>query len=915
MSTENFCFEDAYDILEVIERGAFNVVRRCVHHATGKQYAVRMVDKTRLATSAVLTEEGLNREADICHLLKHHHIVQLLETYSSGGFFFMVFEYLQGGDLLNEVVERASAGFNYSETVVSHYMKQILSAVRYCHDHDVVHCDIGPESVMLATKDCSAPVKLGCFGNAIRLNDLQPLNQKRIRQKHFTAPEIIRGFIYGRSADIWSCGVLLYTLLRGSLPFIGSGARLEELICRTKYEMSDPIWDGITRSAKDFLSLMLVNDAVDRHSAGQLLEHPWLKQRVSCAADEYLRSTVGQLRHLNAQRRTKSFRSRLAEYSNLDILLPENVMAAVNSTRWNDTRDFRLGGTISEERAEKLRREDTAKIDAVSVILDSLDDLDCLKDSSYESIMMDNLLTDQRLISTLQLYDKIQQQKLLPPTDLPDEDTALIAQEIVDWIEDGSTELTAEMEELHAILSRPHLRSLLQAHDVVAYEIFRENAAEADAYPQSAFLDLSMPTNANSHSRLYNITRIRLVQFQKNTDEPMGITLKVDDEGRCLVARIIHGGMIHKQATLHVGDEILEISGVSVANQTIDSLQRLLRDARGNVTFKIVPTYRSVPPLSGQSNVYLKCMFNYEPMEDELIPCTQAGIPFRIGQILLVINKDDPNWWQVRKFSPDGPSGLVPSPQLQEWRLTQLALENSKNRSHHESMNCSIFRKKKRDKEKHLSKRALADEMDMTCYEEVMKVPGFQRNTLVLLGAHGVGRRHIKNTLIEGNPDKYAYPIPHTTRAQRRGEEKGHHYFFVDQDEMLRDIATNQYLEYGSHEGAMYGTKLETIKSIINSGKIAILDVEPQALKMLRCAEFTPFVVFIAAPPIEAVPDLDGSLERLNRESTQLAQSFGRWFDLTIINSDIEETIHRLREIIDRLPVEEQWVPVNWVYR
>lgn len=59
-----------------------------------------------------------------------------------------------------------------------------------------------------------------------------------------------------------------------------------------------------------------------------------------------------------------------------------------------------------------------------------------------------------------------------------------------------------------------------------------------------------------------------------------------------------------------------------------------------------------------------------------------------------------------------------------------------------------------------IPQRALADEMDMTCYEEVMKVPGFQRNTLVLLGAHGVGRRHIKNTLIEGNPDKYAYPIP-----------------------------------------------------------------------------------------------------------------------------------------------------------
>lgn len=63
------------------------------------------------------------------------------------------------------------------------------------------------------------------------------LLSERIRQKHFTAPEIVRGFVYGKSADIWSCGVLLFTLLRGSLPFVGSGARLEELICRTKYEV------------------------------------------------------------------------------------------------------------------------------------------------------------------------------------------------------------------------------------------------------------------------------------------------------------------------------------------------------------------------------------------------------------------------------------------------------------------------------------------------------------------------------------------------------------------------------------------------------------------------------------------------------------------------------------------------------
>ncbi|XP_023210687.1 peripheral plasma membrane protein CASK-like, partial [Centruroides sculpturatus] len=98
-----------------------------------------------------------------------------------------------------------------------------------------------------------------------------------------------------------------------------------------------------------------------------------------------------------------------------------------------------------------------------------------------------------------------------------------------------------------------------------------------------------------AHDVLENVTRVRLVQFQKNADEPMGMTLKLDEEGRCLVARIMHGGMIHKQATLHVGDEIKEINDVSVADQSIDTIQKMLRDARGSVTLKIIPSYYSGP--------------------------------------------------------------------------------------------------------------------------------------------------------------------------------------------------------------------------------------------------------------------------------------------------------------------------------
>lgn len=159
-----------------------------------------------------------------------------------------------------------------------------------------------------------------------------------------------------------------------------------------------------------------------------------------------------------------------------------------------------------------------------------------------------------------------------------------------------------------------------------------------------------------------NVTRVRLVQFQRNTDEPMGITLKLNQDGKCIVGRIMHGGMIHRQATLHVGDEIREINGVSVSNQSIEALQKLLREARGSVTFKIVPSYRSAPP---PCDIFVRAQFDYDPMEDDLIPCAQAGIPFQTGDVLQIISKDDHNWWQARKVAAAGSAGLIPSHELQ----------------------------------------------------------------------------------------------------------------------------------------------------------------------------------------------------------------------------------------------------------
>ncbi|CAG5865395.1 unnamed protein product [Menidia menidia] len=296
-------------------------------------------------------------------------------------------------------------------------------------------------------------------------------------------------------------------------------------------------------------------------------------------------------------------------------------------------------------------------------------------------------------------------------------------------------------------------QALLQAHDVVAHEVYSDEALRVTPPPTSPYLNGDSPESANGDMDLENVTRVRLVQFQKNTDEPMGITLKMNDSNHCIVARIMHGGMIHRQGTLHVGDEIREINGISVANQTVEQLQKMLREMRGSITFKIVPSYRAQgsscekespntsrqSPANGHSSINSSILdlpstiqpkgrqvtahtphtppaqrshpsshsemaqFEYDPSKDELIPCKEAGIRFRVGDIIQIISKDDHNWWQGKlENTKNGTAGLIPSPELQEWRVACIAMEKTKQE---QQASCTWFGKKKKQcKDKYLAK-------------------------------------------------------------------------------------------------------------------------------------------------------------------------------------------------------------------
>ncbi|XP_030563617.1 peripheral plasma membrane protein CASK isoform X4 [Drosophila novamexicana] len=896
MTEDEILFDDVYELCEVIGKGPFSIVRRCIHRESNQQFAVKIVDVAKFTASPGLSTADLKREATICHMLKHPHIVELLETYSSEGMLYMVFEFMEGSDLCFEVVRRAVAGFVYSEAVACHYMRQILEALRYCHENDILHRDVRPACALLATVDNSAPVKLGGFGSAIQLPGTRETIEThgRVGCPHYMAPEVVTRRLYGKGCDVWGAGVMLHVLLSGRLPFLGSGVRLQQSIARGRLSFEAPEWKSISANAKDLVMKMLAANPHHRLSITEVLEHPWIRDRDKLQRT-HLADTVEELKRYNARRKLKGAVQAIAGGTNMDPVYATDA-------------DMPIAGAPDEWADEE------AGIEAVQRILDCLDDIYSLQDAHVDEDVLRDMLRDARLQQFLQLFDRISSSVITTNGRAPSAEAVARSRDVLELLSSASTAGGNKYakDELMQLLSAPHLQALLHTHDVVARDVYGEEALRVTPPPMVPFLNGDELDNVEG-GELQHVTRVRLVQFQKNTDEPMGITLKMTEDGRCIVARIMHGGMIHRQATLHVGDEIREINGQPVQHQSVGQLQRMLREARGSVTFKIVPSYRSAPP---PCEIFVRAQFDYNPLDDELIPCAQAGIAFQVGDILQIISKDDHHWWQARIDTVGGSAGLIPSPELQEWRIACQTVDKTKQ----EQVNCSIFgRKKKQCRDKYLAKHnAIFDTLDVVTYEEVVKVPvgdpNFQRKTLVLLGAHGVGRRHIKNTLISKYPDKYAYPIPHTTRPAKPEEENGRSYYFVSHDEMMADIGANEYLEYGTHEDAMYGTKLDTIRRIHTEGKMAILDVEPQALKILRTAEFTPYVVFIAAPSLQNIADYDGSLERLAKESDMLRQLYGHFFDLTIVNNDISETIATLESAIERVHTTPQWVPVSWLY-
>jgi calcium-dependent protein kinase len=250
-------------------KGGFGTVQVVTNRTTGKKYAMKTVDLSRVKDAASF--EFFMREVDIMRNLDHPNIVRLQEVYQTPQYLFLVMDLFTGGSLLESYRFR-------SEADAARITRDIVNGVRYCHQQGIAHRDLKLDNVLLESDAADARIKLVDFGLSAHYQDVL-LAHDVVGTWIYMAPEVIGGSHLPDACDMWSIGVIAYLLLSGRPPFEGS--TVEELkfqVRHGKYNFSNPAWRNISKRGKNFIKRLLVRNPQERMSAEEAQHHPWLQQ-------------------------------------------------------------------------------------------------------------------------------------------------------------------------------------------------------------------------------------------------------------------------------------------------------------------------------------------------------------------------------------------------------------------------------------------------------------------------------------------------------------------------------------------------------------------------------------------------------------------------------------------------------------
>ncbi|NXW09965.1 KS6A3 kinase, partial [Fregetta grallaria] len=263
-------FTDGYEVKEDIGVGSYSICKRCIHKASNMEYAVKIIDKSKRDPTEEI--EILLRYG------QHPNIITLKDVYDDGKYVYVVTELMKGGELLDKILRQKF----FSEREASAVLFTITKTVEYLHAQGVVHRDLKPSNILYVDESGNPEsIRICDFGFAKQLRAENGLLMTPCYTANFVAPEVLKRQGYDAACDIWSLGVLLYTMLTGYTPFAnGPDDTPEEILARIgsgKFSLSGGYWNTVSDTAKaDLVSKMLHVDPHQRLTAAQVLGHPWI---------------------------------------------------------------------------------------------------------------------------------------------------------------------------------------------------------------------------------------------------------------------------------------------------------------------------------------------------------------------------------------------------------------------------------------------------------------------------------------------------------------------------------------------------------------------------------------------------------------------------------------------------------------
>lgn len=325
----NIHFTDGYEIKEDIGVGSYSVCKRCVHKATDTEYAVKIIDKSKRDPSEEI--EILLRYG------QHPNIITLKDVYDDGKFVYLVMELMRGGELLDRILQQRY----FSEREASDVLCTITKTMDYLHSQGVVHRDLKPSNILYRDESGSPEsIRVCDFGFAKQLRAGNGLLMTPCYTANFVAPEVLKRQGYDAACDIWSLGILLYTMLAGFTPFAnGPDDTPEEILARIgsgKYALSGGNWDSISDAAKDVVSKMLHVDPHQRLTAMQVLKHPWVVNREYLSQNQLSRQDVHLVK--GAMAATYFALNRAPQAPRLEPVLSSNLAQRRGMKRLTSTR-------------------------------------------------------------------------------------------------------------------------------------------------------------------------------------------------------------------------------------------------------------------------------------------------------------------------------------------------------------------------------------------------------------------------------------------------------------------------------------------------------------------------------------------------------------------------------------------------